>query len=60
VRGVITRRPAGMHGFGYDPVFKPEGADRTFAELGDDAKNAISHRGRAVAQLRQFLESEAA
>jgi XTP/dITP diphosphohydrolase len=61
VRGVIARSPAGTHGFGYDPIFKPQGANRTFAELGEEAKNAISHRARAVAQLRRFLlESEAA
>ena len=60
VRGVITPRAAGVHGFGYDPVFKPEGSDRTFAELGESAKNAISHRSRAVVQLRAFLTSAAA
>ena len=57
VRGVIARRPAGKHGFGYDPVFKPEASDRTFAELGEHAKNAISHRAQAVAQLRAYLGS---
>ena len=59
VRGVISRHAAGTSGFGYDPVFKPHGADRTFAELDEDAKNAISHRARAVARLRCFLEREA-
>ncbi len=58
-RGSITRSPAGACGFGYDPVFTPEGEERTFAELGDEVKNAVSHRARAVAQLRRFLESEA-
>jgi XTP/dITP diphosphohydrolase len=58
VRGVITRQAAGQQGFGYDPVFKPEGSDRTFAELDASAKNAISHRARAVAKLRAFLDSE--
>ena len=57
VRGVITSQPAGAAGFGYDPIFKPDGSDRTFAELGAAAKNAISHRARAVTQLRSFLES---
>ncbi len=59
VRGTITASRAGAHGFGYDPVFKPEGADQTFAELGDAAKNAISHRAKAVVQLRRFLNSGA-
>ena len=55
VRGVITRTRAGAAGFGYDPIFKPEGSKRTFAELNAAAKNAISHRARAVAQLRDYL-----
>ena len=55
VRGVITRQPSGGGGFGYDPVFKPEGYERTFAEMSDEAKNEISHRARAVKQLRLFL-----
>ena len=57
VRGVIARRAAGSHGFGYDPIFKPENSHHTFAELGADAKNAISHRARAVAQLRLWLRT---
>jgi XTP/dITP diphosphohydrolase len=57
VHGVITRKPAGTRGFGYDPVFKPDGSALTFAEMGDAAKNAISHRARAVEQLRAFLAS---
>jgi XTP/dITP diphosphohydrolase len=57
VRGAITAQAAGANGFGYDPIFRPEGTDRTFAELGADAKNAISHRARAIAKLRRFLES---
>ena len=55
VRGVITRTPVGADGFGYDPIFKPGGSPRTFAELDAAAKNAISHRARAVAQLRDYL-----
>lgn len=46
--GVITQRPAGQGGFGYDPVFRPDGCRRTFAEMAPDEKNAISHRGRAL------------
>ena len=48
---------AGDSGFGYDPVFKPEGYERTFAELGNDVKNKISHRALAVQKLCEFLQS---
>lgn len=46
--GKIARRPGGCEGFGYDPVFIPEGYDRSFAELGPEIKEAISHRSRAL------------
>lgn len=56
VRGSIARRPRGAHGFGYDPIFVPAGARRTFAELLPREKDARSHRGRAVrAVLRRML-----
>lgn len=55
VEGVITREPAGCGGFGYDPVFLPAEADVTFAEMPSEAKNAISHRGRATAALLDYL-----
>ncbi len=55
VNGCITAEPSGMDGFGYDPVFKPEGSDITFAQMDADAKNAISHRGRATARLLSVL-----
>ena len=55
VNGCITAEPSGMDGFGYDPVFKPEGRDITFAQMDADAKNAISHRGRATARLLSVL-----
>ncbi|MDE6097349.1 MAG: non-canonical purine NTP diphosphatase [Muribaculaceae bacterium] len=55
VKGVITCEAAGCGGFGYDPVFKPEGWTKTFAEASAEEKNAISHRGRAVAQLIEYL-----
>lgn len=55
VRGVITREQHGSEGFGYDPIFCPEGINLTFAEMSAAVKNQISHRGRAFAQLIQFL-----
>ena len=57
VRGVITTAEHGSNGFGYDPVFMPDGYDRTFAEMSNDEKNSISHRARAVAQLTAFLKT---
>lgn len=53
--GVIRTAARGANGFGYDPLFEPEGFDRTFAELSPEEKNAISHRGRALAELRRVL-----
>ena len=55
--GQITRQERGDLGFGYDPVFLPDGGDRTFAELPMDEKNSISHRGRALRNLAAFLET---
>ncbi len=56
VRGHITRRPSGRSGFGFDPVFVPEGYKRTFASLGQKTKNRISHRARAIEKLKEFLK----
>ncbi len=56
VEGEITHAPAGCGGFGYDPVFRPEGYEQTFAEMSADEKNAISHRARAVAKLVEYLK----
>ena len=55
VRGYITSERFGEGGFGYDPVFVPEGEVMTFAEMSAEAKNAISHRGRAMAKLAEWL-----
>ena len=55
VRGTITTEPMGDKGFGYDPVFIPEDTGKTFAQLGEDIKNHISYRARAVAKLTEFL-----
>ena len=55
VEGDILEVPAGTGGFGYDPVFRPQGWTRTFAEASQDEKNAVSHRGRAVRKLLDFF-----
>ena len=55
VEGEIIRERRGGEGFGYDPIFQPDGYDKTFAELGMDIKNHISHRARAVQKLAEFL-----
>lgn len=57
VEGTILTAPAGENGFGYDPLFRPLGWNKTFAQASADEKNAISHRGRAVAALTAFLET---
>jgi XTP/dITP diphosphohydrolase len=54
--GRIAFAFAGAGGFGYDPLFVPEGCTESFAELGESVKNKISHRARALAQLRRFLD----
>ena len=56
VKGCIATEKHGDQGFGYDPIFIPDGYDMTFAQLGNDIKNNISHRARAVAQLCKFLD----
>lgn len=57
VNGEITREKSGAEGFGYDPIFRPDGYDKTFAELGADIKNHISHRARATAKLAEYLRA---
>ena len=58
VEGEITKEQSGSEGFGYDPIFKPEGFETTFAEMTSEAKNNISHRGRAVQKLTTFLKTK--
>jgi XTP/dITP diphosphohydrolase len=55
--GTITTAPRGGNGFGYDPIFIPYGYDATFGELPPDIKDVISHRGKALIQMRGFLKS---
>ena len=55
VEGHIAREKKGSEGFGYDPIFVPDGYDLSFAELGMEVKNSISHRARAVRKLADFL-----
>jgi XTP/dITP diphosphohydrolase len=55
MRGRLVRAPRGTNGFGYDPIFVPDGCDVTSAELSDEAKDAISHRGRALRALAPIL-----
>ena len=56
VRGNITTEEQGEGGFGYDPLFVAEGCEQSFAEISAEQKNAISHRGRAVRKLAEFLQ----
>lgn len=53
--GIVVREPRGSNGFGYDPIFQPDGERRTTAELSDEEKDAISHRGRAFRALVPVL-----
>ena len=55
VEGIITKEKSGVTGFGYDPIFKPQGYDVTFAEMSVEQKNAISHRGNAIRKLVEYL-----
>ena len=55
VKGTIAKEKQGTEGFGYDPIFVPEGYNESFAQLGMDIKNSISHRARAVEKLARYL-----
>lgn len=54
--GIITRQCSGIEGFGYDPIFIPNGFDKTMAQMTLDEKNLISHRGKALTLLKDFLQ----
>ncbi|CAM1349853.1 non-canonical purine NTP diphosphatase [Tenacibaculum crassostreae] len=56
-KGEILKSKQGEQGFGYDPIFKPEGYMKSFAEMTSEEKNAISHRGRAIQKLVEYLNS---
>ena len=58
VEGALIRQPRGENGFGYDPIFVPEGASRTTAEMPSEEKDAISHRGKAFRALAQVIAAE--
>jgi XTP/dITP diphosphohydrolase len=55
VEGKIAQRPRGSHGFGYDPIFIPDGFEKTFAELPEEVKNNISHRAKAICKFQAEL-----
>lgn len=58
VKGTIIDAPRGEHGFGYDPIFVPDGYEQTFAEMPAELKNKISHRANAVKKALEFIEEE--
>ena len=58
VNGEILTEKSGTEGFGYDPIFKPDGYDKSFAELGIEIKNKISHRANAIKKLTEFLKTK--
>jgi XTP/dITP diphosphohydrolase len=56
--GKILFEPRGQNGFGYDPLFVPDGFEKTFAELGDEVKNKLSHRAKALEKLKEFFNHQ--
>jgi XTP/dITP diphosphohydrolase len=57
IKGIIGKGQKGFNGFGYDPVFYPEGHNKTFAEMTDQGKDRLSHRGRAMKKLYKYLKN---
>ncbi|MFN3952267.1 MAG: RdgB/HAM1 family non-canonical purine NTP pyrophosphatase [Thermaurantimonas sp.] len=57
VHGVIAKKPEGHYGFGYDPIFIPEGFNKTFAQMNPEEKNSISHRKRALEKFIDHLQN---
>ena len=57
-KGIITQEERGTSGFGYDPIFQPEESEKTYAEMSSQEKNKISHRGRSMEKLLDFVSSE--
>ena len=57
-QGSIGTKPEGMRGFGYDPVFYPDGFDKTFAEMSDKEKDSLSHRGKALQEFQRYLKEK--
>lgn len=56
INGTIITEKRGSNGFGYDPIFVPEGSEKTFAEMTSDEKNGMSHRGRSLAKMTEYLK----
>ena len=56
--GTITEKIIGQHGFGYDPIFIPDGETRTFAQMDTEEKNQFSHRGKSLERLKNFIKSK--
>jgi XTP/dITP diphosphohydrolase len=57
VKGILTSEERGKNGWGFDPIFQPEGYEQTFAEMGEDEKNKISHRYNALVKFKEFLQN---
>jgi XTP/dITP diphosphohydrolase len=58
IEGLITFKPSGNKGFGYDPIFKPLGFEKTFSEISQDKKNIISHRALALKKIKKTLKKQ--
>ena len=58
IDGQIMKEPRGSNGFGYDPIFQPDGHNRTFAEMSVEEKNGMSHRSQALAKMIAYLEKQ--